>query len=214
MNLEKLAKEQERLAANLSLEWDGREVELVGGADFAYDRKRDLIGACLVLLRFPGLEPEEVFFKKKEINFPYLPGFLSFREGPVFVELFRGVKRKPDVLLIDGNGIAHPRRMGLASYLGVVLDMATIGCAKSAFYPFESPGERRGAYTYFRNEKGEKVGVCLRTRGGVKPVFISPGHKIDFEKSRYLALRLSKFRVPEPIRLAHSFSREMFKEKP
>lgn len=209
--LEKLIRLQEQLASKVSLKWDFKEVDFVGGADFAYEWKKNLIGSSIVIFKIPEFEIVEVSQAKREVKFPYIPAFLAFREGPVFFDAFRKIKKKPDVTFIDGNGIAHPRKMGLASYVGVTLDIVTIGCAKTPFYPFLNPSEKRGSYTFFLNERKEKVGLCLRTRSGVKPVFVSPGNRIDFMMSMKLVLRCSKFRIPEPIRAAHRLSKEIFR---
>jgi deoxyribonuclease V len=112
--------------------------------------------------------------------------------------------------LLDGNGIAHPRKMGLASYVGVVLDIPTIGCAKSPFFAFDPPPKDKGTYSLYKDRKNEVVGFCLRTRTSVKPVFVSPGHKVDFEFSREIVLACSKSRIPEPIRIAHHMAKEIF----
>jgi deoxyribonuclease V len=203
IRLAKAAEVQMVLSSRLILEWDGRKVDLVAGADFNYDHQEKRIGASLVVFRLPELDVVEVSEVVRESCFPYIPGFLAFREGPVFQEAFRKIKNKPDVTLVDGNGIAHPRKMGLASFVGVTLDICTIGCAKTPFFPFILPNAERGAFTVFRDSGGEKVGFCLRTRSGVKPVFISPGHRIDFDQAKEIVLRTSKFRIPEPLREAH-----------
>lgn len=210
IRLAKAAEVQSMLSSRLILEWDGRKVDLVAGADFSYDRQEKRIGAALVVFRLPELELVEVSEVVRESHLPYVPGFLAFREGPVFQEAFRRVRNKPDVTLVDGNGIAHPRRMGLASFVGVTLDICTIGCAKTPFFPFVVPGAQRGASTVFRDSGGEKVGFCLRTRSGVKPVFISPGHRIDFGRAKEIVLRTSKFRIPEPLREAHRRATRLF----
>ncbi len=203
VDLAKAAERQRQLASQLILGWDRREVCLVAGADFSYDMRAKKVGACIVIFKIPELEIVEVSKAVKKIEIPYIPGFLSLREGPVFFDAFRKIKNKPNVTLVDGNGIAHPRRMGLASYVGVILDISTIGCAKKPFFPFCLPGEGRGAYTFFRDKEKRKVGFCLRTRSGVKPVFVSPGHRMDFQMAKELVLRLAKFRIPEPLREAH-----------
>jgi len=203
IRLAKAAEVQMVLSSRLILEWDGRKVDLVAGADFNYDHQEKRIGASLVVFRLPELDVVEVSEVVRESRFPYVPGFLAFREGPVFQAAFRKIKNKPDVTLVDGNGIAHPRKMGLASFVGVTLDICTIGCAKTPFFPFVLPGAQRGAYTIFRDSGGEKVGFCLRTRSRVKPVFVSPGHRIDFNRAKEIVLRTSKFRIPEPLREAH-----------
>jgi deoxyribonuclease V len=210
IDLARLTKLQDYLVSKLSLKWEGKNIDLVAGADFGYDVKNEQIGSSIVVFGMPDYEIVEVVQAIQKVRFPYIPAFLSFREGPIFLEAFRQIKDKPDVTLIDGNGIAHPRRMGLASYVGVILNIATFGCAKRPFFPFTSPSFERGAYTNFLNYKKEKVGVCLRTRTGIKPIYISPGHRIDFQTSMELALKYSKFRVPEPLREAHRLSNRMF----
>ncbi len=212
INLVQAAVHQEELASRLILEWPGRDIRLVAGADFAYSAKRKKIGACVVVLAIPGFEIVEISHAVRKVDFPYIPGFLAFREGPAFLDAYRKIKNRPDVTFIDGNGVAHPRKMGLASFVGVVLDICTIGCAKTPFYPFSLPAEREGAYTFFMNEKKEKVGICLRTRSGVKPIFVSPGHRIDFAVARTVVLCCSKFRIPEPLREAHRRAGLIFSE--
>lgn len=211
INLAEAAETQRRLASRLILKWERREVNLIAGADFGYDSKRRKIAAVIVVFATPELEMVEAVWSIQKVNCPYIPGFLSLREGPAFLTAFQKIKNRPDVTLVDGNGIAHPRRMGLASYVGVLLDIPTVGCAKKSFFPFDLPADERGSYTIFRNNKKEKVGVCLRTRSGVKPVFVSPGHRTDFRFARNLVLRFSKFRIPEPLREAHRRASEIFK---
>jgi len=210
MNLKKAAEAQRRLSSRLILKWDGREVNLMAGADFGYSYKKKKIGASVVVFKIPELEIVELSEAVREIEFPYLPGFLAYREGPAFLDAFRKIKNEPDVTLIDGNGIAHPRKMGLASYVGVILDICTIGCAKKPFYPFVLPSEQKGSYTFFRDERKDKAGICLRSRSGVKPIFVSPGHRVDFMSAMKLVLDCSKFRIPEPLREAHKRASKIF----
>ena len=211
MELKKAMTIQEALGAKVVLEWTGPRIRTVAGADFAYDPEERDIGTCIVVFSFPDLKMIEVSQAVKEVEFPYVPGFLAFREGPAFFEAYRRLRFKPDLTLLDGNGIAHPRRMGLASYVGVVLDIATVGCAKSAFYPFRPPAEPRGSFSIFRNQDGDRVGFCLRTRAGIRPIFVSPGHRVDFVASKRLVLACSKFRIPEPLREAHRQATEIFR---
>jgi deoxyribonuclease V len=210
MDLKEAQAIQSELASRLILEWDGRKVDLIAGADFGYDDEERKIGACIVVFKRPDYEIVEISEAVREVAFSYIPGFLAFREGPVFLEAFKVLKNKPDITLVDGNGIAHPRKMGLASFVGVKLDICTIGCAKTPFFPFSLPDEKKGAYTFFKNERKEKVGLCLRTRSRVKPIFVSPGHRIDFANSMKFVLSCSRFRVPEPIREAHRRANEIF----
>jgi deoxyribonuclease V len=209
-NLKKAARAQQRLATRLLLTQDVRKTKRIAGADFSYHKKKGLIGAVVVVLKFPELEIIEVVDEIRDVRIPYIPGYLNFREGPAFVRAFLKLKDQPDITLIDGNGIAHPRRMGLASFVGVVLDIPTIGCAKSPFFPFDPPAENRGAYSLYKDRKNEMVGFCLRTRTSVKPIFVSPGHKVDFVFSRDTVLACSKFRIPEPVRIAHRMAKELF----
>jgi deoxyribonuclease V len=210
MNLSRAMRIQEESASRLILEWTGEEVRLVGAADCSYDREGTRIGAAAVVMTLPGLEIVETAQAVRRVAMPYIPGFLSLREGPAYFDVLRKLSHQPDVMLFDGNGIAHPRRMGLASYVGLKLDRPSIGCAKTAFFPFRAPAERRGACTIYKSNNGEKVGFCLRTRAGVRPVFVSPGHRIDLRLARKVVLDCSRFRIPEPLREAHRLSREVF----
>ncbi|MBS3819816.1 endonuclease V [bacterium] len=210
MNLKKAAQTQQRLSSRIKLQWNKKKLNRIGGADFSYDPDHNYVCACIVVNQLPQFEIIEIQTAVKKVPIPYIPGFLAFREGPAFLQAFRKIINKPDVTLVDGNGIAHPRKMGLAAFVGVILDISTIGCAKSPFFPFISPGKQRGSHTSILKSDNEKVGICLRTCSGVKPIFVSPGHKIDFLHSREFVLKCSRFRVPHPLREAHRFSRKSF----
>jgi len=209
-DFKKAVEAQKRLSSRLDLTWEEREVELVAGVDSSYDEENRKIGVVVVVYKMPEFLITEVTKEVSEVSIPYVPGFLDFREGPVFLRVYQKLYKKPDVTLFDGNGIAHPRKMGLASHVGVVLDISTIGCAKNSFFPFRSPGEERGEYSNLENSDHERVGYCLRTRSGVKPVFVSPGNKINHEVSRELVLKYSKYRIPEPLRMAHHLASQLF----
>ena len=142
-----------------------------------------------------------------KITFPYVPGLLSIREGPVLIKTFQRLRVKPDVMIFDGQGIAHPRRMGLASHMGLWLDLPSIGCAKAPLLKeFINPGPLKGSFEWIYQE-GKKVGAVLRTKENVKPLFVSPGHRIDFKMSIQLVLETCQgFRIPEPLRRAHHAS--------
>jgi len=198
------------MAGRLILERDARRITSIAGADFSYHKQKALIGAVLVVLKYPELEIIEAAQDISDVRIPYVSGFLSLREGPSFLRAFVKLKNRPHLTLIDGNGIAHPRRMGLASYVGVVLDIPTIGCAKTPVFPYDPPGLYRGAYSPYMDRENELVGYCLRTRTSVKPVFVSPGHRVDFALSREIVLDCSRFRIPEPIRIAHHMAKHLF----
>jgi len=210
MKLDWAIRLQEEMASRLILEWAGGKVRLVGGIDCAYDPVGQRVGAAAVIMTVPGFEIVDSARASARLLMPYVPGFLSFREGPVCLEVMRKLGVRPDVMLFDGNGIAHPRKMGLASHVGVLLDIPTIGCAKTAFFRFRPPAGNRGSSTSYKNNGGEKVGCCLRTRAAVKPVFVSPGHRVDFAWARKIVLDCSRLRIPEPLREADRLSREIF----
>jgi|Deesub1362B_J571_1020462.scaffolds.fasta_scaffold00504_20 deoxyribonuclease V len=212
MNIIKKAIEiQEIFASKVKLDWIEKKVNSIAGFDAAYKGGK-IIGGCAVL-SFPKLDLIEEKTIVKEINFPYLPSFLAFRELPVFIELFKLLKNVPDLIIVDGNGIAHPRKIGLATHLGVVLNVPSIGCAKSPYYPVNDPPPYKGSYQLMRNDKGEIVGVALRTKEKVKPVYISPGHLINFKKSIEFVLNCSIYRIPEPLRKAHQVASQLNFEK-
>jgi deoxyribonuclease V len=210
LDLKKAARFQQMLSRRLVLTSNLGRVQTIAGADSSYDRGRGLIGAVVAVLKFPEFELMELASDVRKANIPYIPGFLNFREGPALSKAFQKLKIRPDVTLIDGNGIAHPRRMGLASYVGVLLDIPTIGCAKSPYFPYKPPPSERGSFSCYNNDRGEKVGYCLRTRSSVKPIFVSPGHRMDFDSARDLVLDCSKYRIPEPLRVAHYMAKDLF----
>ena len=180
-----------------------RSVRRVAGADIAVSKTTGQAVGAVAVFDFPSLELIEERVACVELTFPYIPGLLSFREIPVLVECLRKVTTPFDVLLCDGQGIAHPRRFGLASHFGYLLKKPTIGCAKSLLVgEFDRLGPLRGAFAWLWYE-GKRVGSVLRTQDGVKPLFISPGHLADHASSRGIVLACAqRFRIPEPTRHA------------
>ncbi len=176
----------------------------VAGADISYDRGSDLFFAAVILMSYPELTfLEEAAFSAR-VSFPYIPGLLTFREGPPLIAAFAKLSRQPDFILFDGQGIAHPRGIGLAAHLGLILDRPAIGCAKSRLVGTHAAvGEHRGEWTGLIHQE-RKVGAVLRTRDRIKPVFVSQGHRIGLEKSVTLVLSCCRgYRAPEPTRQAH-----------
>lgn len=160
--------------------------------------------AAVVVFEWPDLRLIEVQTAGGDLDFPYIPGFLSFREIPLLIKAFEKLRISPDLILVDGQGIAHPRRLGLASHLGLVLNIPTIGCAKSHLIgDYTEPGERRGSCTYLTD--GDRIiGAVLRVKDRVKPLFISIGHKISLGAAIKWTLGTGRgYRLPEPARLAH-----------
>jgi deoxyribonuclease V len=179
-------------------------LETVAGVDVSYEKHGDQFFAGVVVLSFPELRVIEEVGARNRVTFPYIPGLLSFRELPVILEAFRNLKTIPDAVLVDGQGIAHPRRLGIASHLGLWLDLATIGCAKSRLCGEHPPTGLRRRDSVPLCHEGTQVGVVLTTRDGVKPLYISPGHKVDIPSAANLVLACgTRYRMPEPTRLAH-----------
>jgi deoxyribonuclease V len=195
---------QERLRANISLTNVTRKVSSVAGADVSYSKKGGEAAAAIVVFSYPDLDLIDEAFVNGKISYPYIPGLLSFREAPLLLEAFQRLRRPPDVVLYDGQGIAHPRGFGLACHMGVLLDIPSIGCAKKKLVgDFGEVGLQTGSTTPL-TIAGTIVGAVIRTRRGVKPVFVSPGHRVDVESSIQLVLGTCRgFRLPEPIRRAH-----------
>lgn len=177
---------------------------LIAGTDVSYDKHSDRLFAAVVVLRLPKMEIVEQVTAVDRAGFPYVPGLLSFREIPPLLECFRKLSVIPSVVLVDGQGLAHPRRFGLACHLGWLLELPTIGCAKSILCgSFAALPSRRGA-TALLIHRGETVGLAVRTRAGVQPMYISIGHQVELEGAAALVLRCATlYRLPEPTRQAH-----------
>lgn len=181
---------------------DIEAIKLVAGVDVSVKDERSQ--AAVVVVSFPDFAPVETVLVEAPTPFPYVPGLLSFREGPVLEEAFARLRNVPDVFIFDGMGIAHPRRIGIASHMGLWLNRPSIGCGKTLLVGRygELPLDK-GAHVPLVH-RGETIGAAVRTRTGTNPVFISPGHLADIESSVRLVLLCSpKYRLPEPIRLAH-----------
>ena len=197
---------QECIARSIILEDRFDQIKLVGGADVAFG-KGYAYGA-FVVLSFPDLKLVEHKLSRVKITMPYVPGFLSFREEPAIVAAFKKLKIKPDMILFDGQGIAHPRRAGLACALGVTLDLPAIGCAKTKLVgEYTNPEKVKGSASPLFFNKAI-IGYVLRTRDNTNPIFVSPGHKVSIETAKQIALACCiKYRLPEPLRFAHTFSK-------
>ena len=181
-----------------------RRVETVAGADISFNKFSEIVYAGVVVLSLPSLEVIEEVGVVSETRFPYVPGLLSFRESPSVLEAWSKLKTEPDGVMFDGQGIAHPRRIGIASHVGLMLDRPTLGCAKSVLVgKYDEPLTERGAWSPLI-DKGETIGAALRTKARVQPVFVSPGHLIDLEGAIELTLQCDGgYRQPEPTRRAH-----------
>lgn len=186
---------------------EGFEPRIVAGVDVHMASERT-IRAAVISMDFPGMSRVlESVSAEVEVSFPYIPGLLAFREGPAVIAAFKKLDIWPDLILFDAQGIAHPRRLGLASHMGLWLETPSIGCAKSLLYGVHGTvGDEVGERSQIVDPKdGSVIGLVLRTRKGVHPLYVSIGHLIDLESAADMVLRCcKKYRIPEPIRLAHS----------
>lgn len=195
---------QESLRTNLACTKLTEAIRYVAGADVASSKRIRKVWAGVVVMTYPDLEPVDRAWVAGTPRFPYIPGLLSFRELPFVLRALKKIRTVPHVILCDGQGIAHPRRMGLASHLGLLTGVPTIGCAKTRLIgEFREIGPHRGEYSLLYDQ-GDVVGAVLRTRGGVRPMFISPGHAVTLEDSLGIVLNCTpRYRLAEPVRQVH-----------
>ncbi len=195
---------QRRLAAEVSKNGEVMVPRFIAGVDISVSKARRITTGAVVVLSYPDLRVVETKVVIGELDFPYIPGLLSFRESPLTLAACERLSITPDLIMVDGQGIAHPRRFGFASHLGLFLDTPTIGCAKSLLCgSYEMPGAESGSYTEVI-DRDEVIGVALRTKPGVKPIYVSVGHRIDLANAIHWVLECCRgYRLPEPTRLAH-----------
>jgi deoxyribonuclease V len=201
---------QETLRERVEREDRFGTLQFVAGADLAFDPETNLAFAGVIVYQFPQLQEVERRMARRTLRFPYVPGLLSFRESPVLLAAFEKLRVEPDLILVDGHGIAHPRRFGIACHLGLLLDRPTIGCAKSILVgEAAEPGVRAGS-TAPLVDKGETVGIVLRTRDRVKPIYVTTGHRVSLQSAVRIARQcLDGFRIPKPTREADHFVRDL-----
>jgi len=198
---------QERLRHQVLLTDDFGALRTVAGVDVGFEEDGAVARAAVVVLDLATLEPVAHALARRPVTFPYVPGLLSFREAPAILDALARLPAPPDLLICDGQGIAHPRRFGIACHLGLLSGLPTIGCAKSLLVGSHAAlPDVRGARVPLVHQR-EQVGWVLRTRSGVRPVYISPGHRVSLDTSAELTLRLvTRYRLPEPIRYAHNLA--------
>lgn len=200
---------QETLSKKLILKGDLYNIQKIAGVDSRYIKNTNSIVSVVIIFSFPELKIIEVKYCSLKVDFPYMPGFLAFREGPSIENCFKSLTNIPDVIFFDGHGFCHPRRFGLASHLGLILNLPSIGCAKSNLCgEYELPVLKRGNFAYIR-ERDEIIGAVLVTKDNVNPAFISVGHRMSLQTATALTLEVSKYRIPEPIRRAHNFLKSL-----
>ncbi len=205
--IEEAAIFRDELARKVRLSSVGREIRTVAGVDVAYCGETAVAAAVLYDLKDICLMEEATAVA--EVSFPYIPGYLFFREGPAVLTAIEKLARRPDLIMVDGHGIAHPKKAGYACLLGALLDIPSIGCAKSRLVGnYEEPGPERGSFSLLAYG-GETVGAVVRTRQNVRPVFVSVGHMIELKKAVDTVLRFApKYRIPEPLRAADALARK------
>jgi deoxyribonuclease V len=201
---------QERLRRRVVLQDRFDAIRTVAGADLAFDPATNTAFAGVIVYRFPELMEIERRMARRKLRFPYVPGLLSFRESPILMAALARLRNEPDLILIDGHGRAHPRLFGIACHIGVLFDKPAIGCGKSLLVgEFRDPGKRAGSTSplVFHDEV---VGTVLRTRDGVKPIFVTQGHRVSLETAvRLVHACVDGFRIPKPTREADHYVRDL-----
>jgi deoxyribonuclease V len=209
VSIEQALEIQRNLAKNITQQNNISSPRLIAGLDVSVDKSGGAT-AVAVVLNYPELKLIETAKARGKVDFPYVPGLLSFREVPLTLKACEQLTSEPDLFMVDGQGIAHPRRIGLASHLGLFLNAPTIGCAKSHLCgKFEQPGIEFGSTSKIIGDEGETIGAVIRTKTGTKSLFVSVGHKIRLSSAVHWVLQCCKgYRLPEPTRLAHLASKE------
>lgn len=197
---------QEKLRSQIDIAERKLNVSIIGGADISLNLYSTTVYAGIVLLHFPSLQPFACSLIKAETRFPYVPGYLAFREVPALMKAYELLPKKPDVVVVDGHGMAHPRRMGIATHFGLIANQATMGCAKKVLTgKFVEPPLMQDTFSPLY-DKDEQIGYAYRSKFKVKPVFISPGHLLGMNNALALIKNCTgMYRIPEPTRLAHEF---------
>ncbi len=205
----KLTREQNELREKIVLKELNKPIRYIAGCDSAFFNE-ETITSVFVIFTFPDLEEIEVVEHTSKVTLPYVPGFLAFREIPNLLCAYKKIKNKPDLIMVDGHGIMHSRRMGIAAHLGVVLTTPTIGVAKNKLIGiYEVPSETKGAYSPVY-DKSEMIGYALRSKDNVKPIFVSPGHLCDMKTALTITMEtLRKHKLPETTRIADIYSKKL-----
>jgi deoxyribonuclease V len=198
---------QKRLRTQVITDSTVDAIHYVAGADIATSKDSPKAYAGVVVLSYPTLEVVEERGIEDEVTFPYIPGLLAFREGPALIKVFEQLTTEPDVIVFDGQGLAHPRGMGIATHMGLVFDKPSIGCAKSLLFGrYQEPDHEKGAWADLRDPQGHLIGAVVRSKPKTTPIFVSIGHRIDLPTAIRILIECTRgVRIPEPTRLAHNF---------
>ncbi|MGB7061358.1 MAG: endonuclease V [Candidatus Zixiibacteriota bacterium] len=205
---------QQRLSERVSVQDDFGKIERIAGVGIVFSKKQDEVLVGCVSLSFPELEIRKTAFRKQKVSFPYVPGLFAFSAGPAILSALKKIE-KPDVILFPGRGLAHPRGLGLASHLGVLLDLPTIACSKTPLWrDYPEPSSERGSYLFIERKDKRLAGAVVRTRDSRKPIFVTQGHKVSIQTAVKIVLQCSpKYRVPEPLRQAHILAKKRAEDK-
>jgi deoxyribonuclease V len=205
ITVKEAAELQVKLSKRVKVSGPPGRINNIAAADIAYIRGEEKAFCAVAVFSYPELRLLNIVFARGRITFPYIPGFLSFREGPLIIRTFMKLDNRPDAIIADGHGIAHPRRFGLASYIGLELNIPCIGCAKSFLYGlYEEPSVKKGSTSILYDENNYPLGIVLRSRENVKPVFVSPGHLAGIHESADIIMNCTgKYRIPEPQRFVN-----------
>lgn len=208
-----LTRQQDELRTRIRLEPLAREPQFIAGCDSSFPTPETVL-SVFVLLRFPSLELVERVYHVGPVTLPYIPGLLAFREAPNLLLAYEKLRQQPDVVMVDGHGIAHPRRMGIAAHLGVELAVPTFGVAKQRLTgTFQEPALTKGSITPLLDKQGDLLGEVIRSKDKVNPLFVSPGHQCDQATATRLTLAcLRGYKLPEPTRLADHWAEEFKQE--
>ncbi len=209
-NLTEVTAKQNELRSKIKIQPLDKKIKIIAGCDSALILDKNQIISVFVIFTYPDLEILEIVQERSEITMPYIPRFLAFREIPNILKAYEKLNYDPDIIMVDGHGIAHPRRMGIASHLGVLIDKPTLGVGKSKLYgQFDMPCPQKGCYSELK-AKGELLGFALRSKDNIKPIFVSPGHLIDHRSALEITIAtLRKHKLPEPTRIADYYSKEL-----
>lgn len=210
VSLEEAARIQEELSKRVILKDDFRKIEKVLGVGVIFSKKQDKSFVGCVSFSFPELQIRDTASQKEKLKFPYIPGFFAFSVGPSILSTIKKME-KPDLIMFPGRGIVHPRGLGLASHLGVLLGLPTIACSKTPLWrEYPEPSLEKGANVFVESQEGKIIGAVVRTREGKKPIFVTPGHKISIQTAVRIVLQSSpRYRIPEPLRQAHILAIKM-----
>ena len=210
VSLDEAKQIQQKLSGQVILKDDFEKIEKVVGVGVVFSKGQDEVFVGCVSFSFPELEIQKTAFHRQKVSFPYTPGFFAFSAGSAILSAIKKMER-PDLIMFPGRGIAHPRGLGLASHLGVLLKLPTIACSKTPLWKdYPEPSSKKGSHVFVKKEKGEPIGAVVRTREGTKPIFVTLGHKISIQTAVRVVPQCSpRYRMPEPLRQAHILARKM-----